>query len=393
MPAQRILLAGGRLPGVVHFARGLSRAGHRVFVAETVSRHLCRSTRAVERCFKIPSPNESQEKYVDALIQIISDEKIDLLIPTFEETFHIAQNLDAIRPHCSVFCEELPRLDILHDKWKFHQLLQEFGFQSPKATLLTPSDDQQKRLEDWLEEEGVKGFYLKPTYSRFSTGGRAFPNGLTDSSLLPDMSDRAWIAQEFLKGREFCTYSIAQEGRLTAHAVYLLKFAFGGAAISYKSVSHPVIDPWVEEFVRKYAFTGQISFDFIEKENGETLPLECNPRMTGGVHLLANVPEFPGAILSNAENPVVVPKRRGQCVKPAMLIFGLLGIRSLRDAKDWAVNIAFYRDVHFRLTDPLLFFEQFLSFASFLLLRQKYKNDDLREVMTRDIQWNGETED
>jgi hypothetical protein len=390
---QRILMAGGRLPGAVHFARSLARAGHRVFVAETASRHLCRSSRAVERCFKVPSPNESREKYVDALIRIIADEKIDLLIPTFEETFHIAQSIDAIRSHCSVFCEELPRLDVLHNKWKFHQLLQEFGFQSPKSTLLSPSDDQRECLEEWLEEEDVPSFYLKPIYSRFSACGQAFPNGLTETSLLPDMSDRAWIAQEFLKGRELCTYSVAHEGRLTAHATYPLIFSFGGAAISYKSISHPVIDPWVEEFVRKYSFTGQICFDFIEKEDGEMLPLECNPRMTGGVHLLTNVPDFPSTILSDDERPTVIPKRRGQCIKPAMMIFGLLGIRSLSDAKAWIANIILYRDVHFRLTDPLLFFEQFLSFASFLLLRLKHKNEDLREVMTRDIQWDGDQKD
>ena len=65
--------------------------------------------------------------------------------------------------------------------------------------------------------------------------------------------------------------------------------------------------------------TGQYSFDFIETKQGELYAIECNPRTTSGIHLIAQDPNLAKAIIE--ENAV--------CISPAIgtkkqLAFGML---------------------------------------------------------------------
>ena len=63
-------------------------------------------------------------------------------------------------------------------------------------------------------------------------------------------------------------------------------------------MEHAAARAWVETFVAREGYTGQIAFDFIETEAGVMYALECNPRATSGVHLLAAHPEFAAAFFT-----------------------------------------------------------------------------------------------
>ena len=77
-----ILLTGGRAPVTLELARLFSGAGHRVFVADSLPHHLCSYSRSVFKNFLVPPPRFDPTGFIDALVDIIETEKIDLLIPT-----------------------------------------------------------------------------------------------------------------------------------------------------------------------------------------------------------------------------------------------------------------------------------------------------------------------
>jgi len=95
-----------------------------------------------------------------------------------------------------------------------------------------------------------------------------------------------WVVQQFIEGKEHCSYSLVKEGEVISHAVYHPKYRVGKGSGIYFDVTQPAaILDFVKEFSAATQFTGQLAFDFIEDENGKFFVLECNPRATSGIHL------------------------------------------------------------------------------------------------------------
>ena len=46
-----------------------------------------------------------------------------MVVPVAEETFYISKYLNLFPSYCNVLCSNLPTLELLHDKWKFSQLI------------------------------------------------------------------------------------------------------------------------------------------------------------------------------------------------------------------------------------------------------------------------------
>ena len=96
-----ILLTGGRAPATLELARAFHRAGHTVFMAESLRGHLSEPSNAIEQNFLVPPPRQQMPGFINALRDIIARNKIDLLVPTCEELFYIAMGRDQLP--CKVF--------------------------------------------------------------------------------------------------------------------------------------------------------------------------------------------------------------------------------------------------------------------------------------------------
>src|SRR5688500_4557008 len=100
-----ILLTGGRAPASLQLARVFHRAGHTVFMAESLRGHLSAPSNAIEKNFIVPPARQQTEAFIKAIAKIVIENKIDLLIPTCEEVFYIARGRE--RFACTVFTESL----------------------------------------------------------------------------------------------------------------------------------------------------------------------------------------------------------------------------------------------------------------------------------------------
>lgn len=387
----RILLTGGRAFVTLDLARQFAHAGHHVVVAESVPVHLCRYSQCVNKSYLVPRPNSEPGAYIDALIRIIQVEQIDLVIPTCEEIFFIAGELDRLSACCAVFSAPLAQLERLHSKWDFNQLVRHYGLCVPETHLLTSQHDLQRFLT-----YNQRPFVIKPVFSRFATQVIIVESveqpGRTFEEL--DISDTyPWIAQEKIEGQAFCSYSIAHAGKLAAHTVYAENFTAGqGACIQFAPVEHPEIDSWIERFVNLAQFSGQIAFDFIVTEAGHVYPLECNPRATSGIHLFQGDRQLPSAFLerNQSDQPVLRPGVSMQAmIAPAMLVYGLLAVRSWKRLKEWLCIFWQARDVIFDVRDIRPFLSQPLILW-YNLRGSRALDISLQAFATIDIEWNGQ---
>jgi hypothetical protein len=172
--------------------------------------------------------------------------------------------------------------------------------------------------------ESLRGHLSQPSnaYSRFASRTLILPALREALSMLT--FDRTWIAQQFVAGRQFCSYSVSQHGRIVAHVVYPAIFTAGqGATISFQAVEHEKIFHWVHTFASHFNVTGQMAFDFIESPDGEAYVLECNPRATSGVHLLASNPRFVESFFDPRIECVRPTSNSPRMLGTAMLVYGL----------------------------------------------------------------------
>lgn len=381
------LLTGARAPVTLDLARALRRAGHRVIGAESLSHALSRRSRAFSAFYSIPAPNSDAKGFRSALMDVMNRERVDVLLPTCEEAFHVARDRQAFPAHVRVWVDESEKLQRLHSKVEFNAWAAAAGLPVPATTRATGVLELRRAISTIPGSQIV----LKPEYSRFATRTRIGHK----EDVLRDLTDAqdsiAWTVQEYLPGTEYCTYSFAQNGRLMAHLTYSHEFTAGkGAGICFEAIQHPAIEAWVRRFVEFTGFSGQIAFDFIEDSQGVVRALECNPRATSGLHLLAQNVDFLRVLCGEEvrEKPVQpAPGTAGQ-IRLAMLAYGLPSIRSWSRAIQWLRIFQKSREVVFDPADPLPFFDQFLSF--YYLIRDGRRSAlTPLEVSTRDIEWNG----
>lgn len=375
-----ILLTGGRAPVTLDLARAFHRAGHNVFMAESLRGHLSQPSNAIKQNFVVPAPRQETEAFLSSLKRIIEENQIELLIPTCEEIFHVAKGLESLP--CRVFAEPLDRLDTFHNKWNFANSAKDCGLLAPETMLIENESALLDAFRRW------DGLVLKSVYSRFASRTLILP--ALREALATLSFDRAWIAQEFVPGQQFCSYSVCQQGRVVAHAVYPAIFTAGqGAAIAFQAVEHEKIFHWVQTFVGRFNVTGQIAFDFIESPDGEVYALECNPRATSGVHLLASNPRFVESFFDSNMGCVKPILTSPRMLGTAMLVYGLpIAIKQKRLGL-WLKTFLHGSDVIWDIRDPLPFFLQWQSILAYLALGMKRKISAL-EASTFDIEWNGE---
>lgn len=376
MTTRTLLLTGGRAPVCLELARAFGASGWRVLVAESLPVHLCAHARAVGRCFRVPAPNGDPEGFIAALEQIIAAEQVELLIPTCEELFWVARGLERLQRRCQVLVEALDSLRSLHSKYQFIEQVRAIGLPVPKTTLLTSTTDLNQALQNH------EGLVLKPVFSRFASRVHLLQPGET-AAIAPTPKD-PWVAQELLKGRQFSTWSVAHAGHLTAHTDYAAEFtAGGGACIAFRPAGEPTLEAWVARFVGALGFTGQIAFDFIQTADGTLYPLECNPRSTSGIHLLA--PEQLVAALTDPRAPLQRPDpHTAVALRIPLLLYGPQG-----KWRRWLHLLANAKDGIARRGDPWPLLDQVrMLWPLYQLSRQR--RIGLIQATTADIEWNGE---
>ncbi|MBA4493399.1 carbamoylphosphate synthase large subunit [Paenactinomyces guangxiensis] len=386
--AKTFLLTGGRAPCTLELARLLYHAGHRVIVAESLRHHLCRFSRAVARNVHVPPPRQDPDGFLSSLAEIVNQEKVNVLIPTCEEVFTLARGSGRFPDHCRVWVEPIERLTPLHNKWTFIQEAGELGLQTPMTWMAA---SHSKLTEILRNINGKFPIILKPVYSRFAAEVYLLRHPAQPCPALSVSPEKPWIVQEWIDGRQICTYSLAFEGKLIAHCAYRTTFTAGkGSSILFTPIEHPQLLKHVEEWMASKKYTGQFSFDWIETAEGKLYPIECNPRATSGIHCFGESDRLDQAFARPETASLILPQAGVQrMLSLAMWSYGLFSVRSFSQWRNWIKSLLAAQDVVFRWRDPLPFICQFLLLIYFWKQSRRHQISML-EASTYDIEWNGE---
>ncbi|MBU8542823.1 MULTISPECIES: ATP-grasp domain-containing protein [Roseomonadaceae] len=266
-----VLLTLGRLPKALDLARGFSRIGWRVVVAEPFGRHLCGSSRAVARSYRVPAPATDRPGYLAALAEVVAVENVSLVLPVSEEILHVAHLPPLLPPAVRVVAMPPDILLRLHHKGSFIDFARAQGLDVPESAPLGTAAAHS------IVSAGK--VVVKPVHGCSGRGVLRLEQG----AALPDHGPPA-IVQRFIEGPEFSTCSLAHQGRVLGTSIYRGTLMGGSVAVAFERVAHPAIADWVARFVAAANWSGFIAFDLIVDAEGRPWGLECNPRTTSGLH-------------------------------------------------------------------------------------------------------------
>jgi predicted ATP-grasp superfamily ATP-dependent carboligase len=161
----------------------------------------------------------------------------------------------------------------------------------------------------------------------------------------------------------------------------------GTVAVGFERVDGQInIEEWIKAFVAPIAYSGFIAFDFIIDSEGKPHAIECNPRVTSGVHFVATDILAPMILYPNrASPPRLRPDRHFQQFWPCLTETQASVFRWSR-FRQHLKSLLRSRDVTWSRRDPLPFL--LMPFTSMKMLWMAMTTEKtLGEAATDDIEW------
>lgn len=381
---RRVLITGARAAAALDLARDFHAAGWQVHLADSRAVRMARWSRLPVRHHLYPPPRTQQAAFRQSIAELVAQHEIELVVPVCEEVFHLAApTLHAVLGD-RLFAPDLATLRSLHDKLAFARACQRWELPVPDSHPIADAKALARfaaTSSDWV---------FKPRFSRFGDRALIAPDARALRRIDPAVPG-GWMAQRRISGDEVCFHAVAYRGALVAFAAYRSEWRLGGGA-SY------AFEPSVEGHARSLhaiaetladsaKLHGQFACDVMFDAAGAPFLLECNPRATSGVHLLAGE----GGLARTIGDGVVLPgaSHRTACLGPAMWLFGLP--RALRGGKvaEWRRLVVDGRDAISRPGDRAPIAGALADFAGFFLTGIRH-NVSTNGATTFDIEWNGE---
>ncbi|MFI5509073.1 ATP-grasp domain-containing protein [Mycobacterium sp. NPDC051804] len=294
-----VLISGGKMTKALQLARSFYTAGHRVVLVESKKYRFTghRFSRAVDRFYVVPEC--TAPGYARALLDIVRREKVDVYVPVCSPAASVpdAEARALLDEVCEVVHAHRTEVRLVDDKVEFSRIARSFGLRVPDFRRITdPAQIDEFDFppgRDYILKRIAYNPVGRMDLTRLSAETRS-RNAEFARSL--DMSaDDPWILQEFIEGDEYCTHGTVRNGRLQVYGC-CESSAF---QINYEHVDKPEIRQWVERFVGALGVTGQLSFDFIEADDGHAYAIECNPRTHSAITMFYDHPAVAEAYLQD----------------------------------------------------------------------------------------------
>lgn len=372
--SRTVLLTLGRLPVALELARTLHSGGWRVLVADPYRWHLCRLSNTVYKSFKVVAPTTDALRYLDELEQIIEREQVSLVLPVSEESVFVSALKNRLPSSVELLCMEQSVLLQLHDKYCFARFARTLELSVPTTVLANDNSGCDQLMS--------MPFVVKP---RLSCSGAGVRYGLAGDTLKRSELDGQHVVQQRLSGDACCTFSVATAGKTLLNVCYRSVLDAGSVAVCFEQITLPVsVNSFIETVVSTTNYSGMISFDFIQNEEGDWCAIECNPRATSGIHFVEHTDLLLALIDGKASTSDRLSGRRQEFWSCLMKVEGAL-FKGQINTQGWR-NLFRTRDITFRMADLKPFF-----LMTFVLAPQLYKSfrsgKSVSEVLMSDVAW------
>ena len=357
---KNILIAGSRMTKTLQLARSFHAAGHRVILVDTHKYWLAGNqfSNAVAASYTVPDPQKDKDGYTTALDAIAKKEKIDFFIPVaiFAVIYYDFEGKPPLPNFCEFFHFDADVTKMLDDKFAFAEFARSLSLPVPKSFKITEpeqvlnfdfSNEKNKYILKSIPYDQVRRLDLTKLPCDTTAQTAAFVNSL------PISEEKPWIMQEFIPGKEYCTHSTVRDGETRMYCC-CESSAF---QVNYENVDKPKIMQWVSHFAKELGRTGQLSFDFIEAQDGTPYAIECNPRTHSAITMFYNHPGVADAYLD--QERLAEPLQPLIDSKPTYWLYHevwrLNEVRSLKQLQTWVRNMRRGKEAIFEVSDPLPF--------------------------------------
>ena len=379
-----VLITSTRAPAALDLARLFAAAGWHVVGADCCRWPLGKFSIAFAAHARVPSPRHDHRAFAAAIARLIERERVDLLVPTCEEVFYLAHYHAELSKLCRLACPPFDVLAALHDKSRLPEMAVGLGIAIPETHLLQDASNIVERCRRVSDK-----VVLKPAFSRFANRTLICPDEAAIAALRPSSAE-PWVCQRYIEGDEYCTYAVAQQGKLTAFAAYRPMHRVGkGSGVLFAPVNSPELERFAASFAARHALDGQFAFDLIDSPEGSWHVLECNPRATSGVHLFNPEDNLPSAFFDKPPDVIRPSDPAPKMAALAMLLFGLPQALASRRLPTALANWKAAHDVIGRNGDYGPSLGQFAALAE-NLAKAAHLGCSPLAASTNDIEWNGE---
>lgn len=390
LSAVKILVTSSRMPYAITEIRAFGRAGHIVHALDTFSSAPGSHSRYVTEHHEVVAPREDPRGYAEGVGFIADEFEIDLVVPTFEEVFYLANAGSTVgRRKTPIFAPEFSTLARLHDKAAFAELVGELGLDTPSTTLAKSNAELLQAIDERPRYFARAAFSRAGTSLLTNVGPLA---GELDPREVEPTPDNPWLVQEFVSGTDVCSFSVVRNGKVVAHSTYVHPKTIDSAGgIVFESIEEPRTLAIAQKIAEATNYHGQISFDFMSTDDGRMVLIECNPRPTAGVTVM---PEemFVEAVLGDPPaRPVVAPAGTRRAIRSALLRD--LFVHPTDAVETFRELLKPGADVYFREDDRLPGLYQFLSLSHVLRYLRSDEGEDVQKLSAgylHDVVWDGE---
>ena len=254
-----------------------------------------------------PVPRGDDPGYVNALLEICKNEKIDVLLPVMSvELNALAENRDRFAEvGTKVSVSDPAALAIANDKRKLLDFIKEQGL--PCADYYSVGS-----MEDLCEKAAKLGYpekrvCIKATNSSGSRGFRVLDSHLSRFEMFLHEKPSAGIIRleelvqileegerfpellvmEYLPGAEYSVDLLADHGKILVGCCRRSLRMENSIMLDAQIVDAPAVMELCAAVTEKLGLDGNIGFDLRERADGTPLIMECNPRITAGIPYFA----------------------------------------------------------------------------------------------------------
>ena len=206
-------------------------------------------------------PKSSEPNLWDKIEKILLKNKIDIVIPSFDETLlgWAEKKEYFLKKGVHIIISDINTIKIFTDKYEAFLFCKSIGILTPNTSL----------SQDYL--------LVKPRSGR---GGKGIYIG-TESINMQNM-----ISQEFIKGKEFTVDCFFDRSGKPIYIIPRLRINVkDGKSTKGIVVKHKKIEMYIKKISENARFYGPVNFQFIEDKNKQVFFIECNPRIAGGMAL------------------------------------------------------------------------------------------------------------
>lgn len=378
-----VLITSAWLRSSYSMMRQLSKSGHNVYCCDTKKIGMCQWSRFSSGFDLYSCFYSNEKKFIRDLVFIVQKRKIDLIIPSHDETAVLAKYRNFFSEQQLALLPTNDQCDLFNNKKSSYDFARNLGVNIPKrfsyddpntiAKLLSEDNNSTKYVIKLLKGNSSKGVFYAKNAQEVQT---------TVNSLIKkfDLTKDRWPqVEEYVEGIGCGVSVLYWRGKVKlffTHRRLSEKIKTGGTSTVRQSCRIPIIEKAALRIFDKVQYHGLAMMEFkYEPMTGKYWFIEVNPRLWGSIPL---------AISSNADFATAALKCiEGRCdelgssaelqmqIKIGWTNKWLLGdifrlssvlFTSPKEIADlWSTKVDGYDDIFF--DDPFVFWGQLIRYA------------------------------